>query len=126
MKFSLPNYCSDGPGYQGQIDVNYSPLTRGLVITAGDVEMTYVVPKSLPKFVRTVANSDDVAQKAFIACSGSLGDYDAEEFLESRIVTMEFVGGLLGYFIVFGEPCFAALAIGNIRYALQEAEITAF
>ena len=126
MQFSISDYQSDGPGFQGQVEVNYSALTRGLVIKAGTYEASYVVPALVPRFVRVVPNAPDVEHQAFVACSGGSGSYEPEEFEEGRIVTLEFVGGLLGYFVLFGEPCYAAMTIGRLRYALQEEEITSF
>lgn len=124
MHFSINDYQSDGPGFTGQVDISYSALTRSLVIKAGGDDLGYVLPSPLPRFVRVLPNSPDVAQQAFAACSG--GDYEPGEFSESRIVTLEFVGGLLGYFIVFGEPCYAALAVGKLRFAIQEEDIKSF
>lgn len=126
MHFSINNYISDGPGFTGQIDVNYSSLTRGLVIKLGDDELTYVLPMELPRFVRVVPNAADVEHQAFVACSGESDSYSPDEFEESRIVTLEFVGGLLGYFVLFGEPCYAALTAGRLRFAMQEESIHCF
>ncbi|WP_155293424.1 hypothetical protein [Comamonas testosteroni] len=126
MHFFISRYKSDGPGFSGQVDISYSAITRSLVIKAGDDDLGYVLPAALPRFVRVLPNSPDVEQQAFVACSGGSDAYERGEFSESRIVTLEFVGGLLGYFIVFGEPCYAALAVGRLRFAIHEESITSF
>ena len=126
MQFSISNYVSDGPGFKGAVDVSFSSLTRGLVIKAGETEITYVLPGALPRLVQIVENAPDVAQQAFLACSAGTDAYDAEEFQADRIVTLEFVGGLRGYFVLFGEPCYAVLTAGRTRYSLQEEVVSNF
>lgn len=124
----ISSYMSDGPGYCG--DLSYKIKGRHFQMTSGVSEDDYDLLLTLPIDVPDVTEIKpfDVNRDADFVCRALKGeggmDYYSQDdgalaIPSNRIRMLTFADGSQGLILLFGEPCWLLLVIGNPRLAIN-------